>query len=307
MIDILLTVYNSEKYLAQQLDSIVSQTYTNWRIIIIDDCSSDKTCDIIEKYKQKYPEKIVLYKNSRNIGNPALNFFKLLKMSTSEYAMFCDHDDVWLCDKIELTLKAMKQKESQNPNLPVLVHTDSKVVDRNLNVLAKSMVLAQRLNPSAKTLKELVVQNNVTGCAAMLNRKLVLMASSVPKGAVMHDWWVALIASAFGAIEFVDRPTILYRQHGANQVGFKNASKISYVFNKFLNKREIKSSVLKTYIQCRSFLNRYRKILSPDQKKLLESYLRVGNGNKLQRVSRLVYGGFLKHGFFRKLGQVIYI
>ena len=307
MIDILLAVYNSEKYLAQQLDSIFSQTYTNWRLIIVDDCSSDKTCDIIEKYKQKYPEKIFLYKNSRNVGSPALNFFKLLKMSTSEYTMFCDHDDVWLCDKIELTLIAMKQKESQNPNLPILVHTDLKVVDRNLNVLAESMVLAQKLNPNAKTLNKLVVQNNVTGCAAMLNRKLVFMASSVPKGAVIHDWWVALIASAFGAIEFVDRPTILYRQHEANQVGFKNASKISYVFNRFLNKREIKSSVLKTYIQCRSFLNRYRKILSPDQKKLLESYLRVGNGNKLQRVARLVYGGFLKHGFFRKLGQIIYI
>lgn len=307
MIDILLAVYNSEKYLAQQLDSIFSQTYTNWRILIVDDCSSDKTCNIIEKYKQKYPEKIVLYKNSRNVGNPALNFFKLLKMSTSEYAMFCDHDDVWLCDKIELTLIAMKQKESQNPDLPILVHTDLKVVDRNLNVLAESMILAQKLNPNAKTLKQLVVQNNVTGCAAMLNRKLVLMAASVPKGAVIHDWWVALTASAFGAIEFVNRPTILYRQHGANQVGFKNASKISYVFNRFLNKHEIKSSVLKTYIQCRSFLNRYRKILSPDQKKLLESYLQVGRGNKLQRVSRLVYGGFLKHGFFRKLGQIIYI
>ena len=307
MIDILLAVYNSEKYLAQQLDSIFSQTYTNWRILIVDDCSSDKTCNIIEKYKQKYPEKIVLYKNSRNVGNPALNFFKLLKMSTSEYAMFCDHDDVWLCDKIKLTLIAMKQKESQNPDLPILVHTDLKVVDRNLNVLAESMILAQKLNPNAKTLKQLVVQNNVTGCAAMLNRKLVLMAASVPKGAVIHDWWVALTASAFGAIEFVNRPTILYRQHGANQVGFKNASKISYVFNRFLNKHEIKSSVLKTYIQCRSFLNRYRKILSPDQKKLLESYLQVGHGNKLQRVSKLVYGGFLKHGFFRKLGQIIYI
>ena len=307
MIDILLAVYNSEKYLTQQLDSIFSQTYTNWRILIVDDCSSDKTCAIIEKYMQKYPEKIVLYKNSRNIGNPSLNFFKLLKMSTSEYAMFCDHDDVWLCDKIELTLIAMKQKESQNPDLPILVHTDLKVVDCNLNVLAESMVLAQKLNPNAKTLRELVVQNNVTGCAAMLNRKLVLMASLVPKGAVMHDWWVALIAAAFGAIEFVDRPTILYRQHGANQVGFKNASKISYVFNRFLNRHEIKSSVLKTYIQCRSFLNRYRKILSPDQKKLLESYLQVSHGNKLQRVLRLVCGGFLKHGFFRKLGQVIYI
>ena len=307
MIDILLSVYNSEKYLAQQLDSIFSQTYTNWKIIIVDDCSSDRTLSIIAKYKKKYPGKIVLYENSRNCGNPALNFFKLLKMSTSEYAMFCDHDDVWLCDKIKLTLIAMKQKESQNPNLPILVHTDLKVVDQNLNVLAESMISAQKLNPNAKTLRELVVQNNVTGCAAMMNRKLVLMASCVSKGAVMHDWWVALIAAAFGAIEFVDRPTILYRQHGSNQVGFKNASKISYVFNRFLNKREIKSSVEKTYIQCRSFLNQYRKILSPNQKKLLESYLQVGNGNKLQRVLKLVGGGFLKSGFFRKLGQVIYI
>ena len=307
MVDILLAVYNGAKYLSQQLDSIFSQTYKNWRIIVVDDCSFDGTCGVIARYKQKYPDKIVFYRNGRNSGGPAANFLKLLKISTAEYVMFCDHDDIWLCDKIEVTLKAMKEKEAKNPGRPVLIHTDLKVVDCNLNVLAESMVAAQKLNPNASSLRELVVQNSVTGCASMLNRKLVLMCCEAPRDVIMHDWWAALVAAAFGEIGFVNRPTILYRQHGLNQVGFKNASKISFILDRFFSGCEIKRSMLQTYVQCRAFLKRYQKNLSPNQKKLLESYLMVGRGNKIQRVLRLFAGGFLKHGFFRKLGQVIYI
>ena len=106
------------------------------------------------------------------------------------------------------------------------------------------------------------------------------------------------------------KPHILHFQGKAKlhySVLFKNASKISFIFDRFLDGYEIKRSMLKTYVQCRAFLKRYQKKLSPDQKKLLESYLMVGRGNKIQRVLRLFAGGFLKHGFFRKLGQVIYI
>lgn len=307
MVDILLTTYNGEKYLREQMDSIFSQTYTNWRIIIVDDCSTDNTCPIIMEYKRKYPNKIELYKHNENSGDPASNFFELLNISRAEYVMFCDQDDVWLENKIEMTIKAMKELENKHEQLPVLVHTDLKVVDSKLNVLANSMVRYQKLDSNSKTLKELVVQNNVTGCTTMLNRKLVSKCCNIPKNVIMHDWWVALIAAAFGVIGFVNEPTILYRQHESNQVGSKDVSSILFLFNKFLHGGEIKRSILATYLQCEAFLNRYSSDLSVRQKNVLRNYLMVACGNKLKRIKRLLCGGFLKYGFVRKLGQIIYV
>ena len=307
MVDILLTTYNGEKYLHSQIDSIFAQTYMDWKIMIIDDCSTDKTCAIIDEYINKYPGKIEFYKNNKNSGDPASNFFKLLSMSKSDYVMFCDQDDVWLENKIDITINVMKNLESKNEQLPVLVHTDLKVVDYKLNVLAESMFKYQKLDSNAKTLKEIIVQNNVTGCTVMLNRKLVSMCCNIPENVIMHDWWVALIAAAFGVVGFANESTILYRQHESNQVGSKNASSILFLFNKFLHGGEIKKSILATYSQCEAFLGRYSRDLSLDQKSMLESYLMVACGNKLKRIKRLLCGGFLKYGFVRKLGQIIYV
>ena len=159
----------------------------------------------------------------------------------------------------------------------------------------------------AKTLKEIIVQNNVTGCTVMLNRKLVSMCCNIPENVIMHDWWVALIAAAFGVVGFVNEPTILYRQHESNQVGSKNVGSILFMFNKLLHGGEIKKSILATYSQCEAFLGRYSRDLSLDQKSMLESYLMVACGNKLKRIKRLLCGGFLKYGFVRKLGQIIYV
>lgn len=307
MVDILLATYNGEKYLHEQLDSIFCQTYKDWKIIIIDDCSIDNTCSIITEYQKKYPNKIELHRNNVNSGNPASNFFKLLEMSTSKYAMFCDQDDVWLSNKIDVTMNIMKKLESGNERLPVLVHTDLTVVDFKLNVLSNSMFRYQKLNSNAKTLRELIVQNSVTGCTVMLNQKLASMCCDIPPNVIMHDWWVALIAAAFGKIGFVNEPTILYRQHESNQVGSKDAASFLFLFNKFLHSRKIKRSMLATYSQCEAFLNRYSSDLSLKQKDILKNYLMVACGNKIKRIYRLFVGGFLKYGFARKLGQIMYV
>ncbi len=307
MVDILLAVYNGEKYLKEQIDSIISQTYKDWQIIISDDCSIDGTKSIIMEYKNKFPDKIKYYSNEKNSKSPMANFSKLLELSESPYVMMCDHDDVWLENKIELTLSVMKNLEGENSNLPILVHTDLKVVDCNLNVLSDSMMKSQKLNPKARSLKEIIVQNNVTGCTLMANRKLVEMSQNIPKCAIMHDWWMALVASAFGEIRFLDIPTILYRQHESNQVGSKNARKVSFILSKMFDKKEIKRSIFATYDQARAFLDRFYNELSNDQKKLIEDYLSVGKGNKVSRLIKLINFGFLKYGFVRKLGQIIYI
>ena len=92
MVDILLAVYNGAAYLSEQLDSIIKQTFTNWRLIILDDCSTDQTPEIVERYQQRYPNKIEYYVNETNSGNAKYTFFNLLAHSTADYVMTCDHD-----------------------------------------------------------------------------------------------------------------------------------------------------------------------------------------------------------------------
>ena len=94
-VEILMATYNGEKYIGEQIESILSQSYTNWIIRISDDCSKDKTAEIIKKYAEEYPEKIEIIENKSPSGSAKNNFFRLLGISTGEYIMCCDQDDIW--------------------------------------------------------------------------------------------------------------------------------------------------------------------------------------------------------------------
>ena len=220
MVEILLATYNGEKYLNQQLESLKNQTYKNWRIIARDDGSSDGTLKILKEFKRNNPDKIEIHLNNTTKHGPMNNFCELMNLSKSNYVSFCDQDDFWIATKLEKTIKLMKKLEKNFGNLPLLVHTDLIIADKNLNVMFKSMIRTQKLNfSSTKTIKQLIVQNCVTGCTMMANRNLIKICGCIPTGAVMHDWWLAIVACAFGKLEFLDESTIYYRQHEANTIG----------------------------------------------------------------------------------------
>ena len=135
MIDILLSTYNGKRFLEKQLDSILAQTYTEWRLLIRDDTSSDSTRAILEKYQQLNPQKIILFPNNinKNIG-VIKSFENLLECSNKEYIMFCDQDDIWLPNKIEVTLNTMKDLEAKHSTqTPIAVHSDLTLIDENEN------------------------------------------------------------------------------------------------------------------------------------------------------------------------------
>lgn len=136
MIEILLATYNSEKYLTDQLDSLFEQTFEDWHLTVQDDGSTDKTVDILRKYAAVYPEKMTVHVNEKNLGGAKYNFYDMLLKADADYVMTCDHDDVWLPDKMERTMATMKDLEAQNaPDIPLLVHTDLTVVDENQTIL----------------------------------------------------------------------------------------------------------------------------------------------------------------------------
>jgi glycosyltransferase involved in cell wall biosynthesis len=229
-IDILLAAYNGQAYLKEQIDSVLAQSNQDWRLIIRDDGSSDNTVSILEKYKAEHPDKIKLISDSDGNLGASLNFGRLLEQTDAEYIMFSDQDDIWLPNKIELTLNAMKATEQIYPDKPVLVHTDLKVADSDLNIIADSMWTYQKLFPEAgNDLNRAMAQNVVTGCTVMINKKARAISIPVPDEAIMYDWWLALNVCRHGKIVYVSIPSVLYRQHSKNRVGAQKARKINIV------------------------------------------------------------------------------
>jgi glycosyltransferase involved in cell wall biosynthesis len=302
-LDILLPTYNGERFIRELMDSLLGQTYTNWKLLIRDDGSSDGTLNIVRSYLEKYSHKMIFIQDGQNHVGACQSYAALLMHSQSDYIAFCDQDDVWFPNKIELTLSRMLELDRLH-NMPVLVHTDLKVVDGNLRILSDSLWKYQRINPNRKNLNHLLIQNNVTGCATMINRKLKDISIPVPKEAIMYDWWIALVASAFGKIEYIDTPTLFYRQHAGSDTGAKNYS--TWFFLSRINRiKETRKSIRKTLIQSRAFLSRFKDVLTPDQHEVTKDFSKLLQMGRFKRLGLILKHNIRKFGILRNLGFYI--
>lgn len=296
---ILMAVYNGQSFIEEQLLSILNQSYSHIHIIVSDNCSEDKTLEIVSRISRKYPEKITILTSGHNQGVVG-NFAKLIAYADADYIMFSDSDDVWLPNKIELTLQKMHEMEQLHGNhLPLLVHTDLSVVDRKLKCLHKSFWKFSGYAPHRHMhLNRQLAQNVITGCSVMINRPLLDLSKSIPKGIIMHDWWLGLIALAFGRVSIVDKPTILYRQHGGNDTGAKKYSLMAFL-------KQVKRKEADTYSQARLFLEFFENKLNPDQKAAVQAYLSKEKSSFISRVYLIYRYGFYKHGLLRNLRELI--
>lgn len=225
-VDLLLATYNGSKYLENQLDSIFSQTHQYFRLLVSDDGSSDTTQMILESYREKFGERLMIVPNRTPGRGVVRNFENLMRSSLeegrSDWMAFCDQDDVWLPQKIECMLAEMVRIEGADGHaVPCLVHSDLAVVDENLTTICSSFAKYQLMSSDTSSPLSLLSINQVTGCAMMVNRTLLKMALPMPNEAIMHDWWCGLISGS-GRRSFIKTPLILYRQHGSNQVGAKS-------------------------------------------------------------------------------------
>lgn len=215
-IDILMATYNGEKYVREQIESILNQTYSEFRLVICDDFSRDNTYNILKEYEIK-DERIVLHRNETNLGY-IKNFEKLLTLVENDYFMFADQDDVWYETKVEDTLKKLDETKSD------LVFTDLEVVDENLNTLNDSyntLMKYKRKILRADGYNKIYLYNVVTGCTTLTKSKYIKEILPLPNNKnLIHDHYIPLVISLCGGkIEYLDKPTIKYRQHGKNQVG----------------------------------------------------------------------------------------
>ena len=304
MVDILLATYNGERFLREQIDSLLNQSYRDFRILIRDDGSKDGTVSIIQEYVEQYPEKVIFIVDEKKGGSSAKNFFHLCSYATSESVMFCDQDDFWLPDKVNDTLKRMLMEEDKiGADKPILVFSEYSVVDEHLKLMpvneSHNQVAGYKLN-----LPNLLVQNYVTGCLAMVNRALYTKMGVFENAIQMHDWWAALIAVTFGSLIHLPEKTMLYRQHGDNVVGAVDVKSFAYRLDRLKDPKTRKSKEVYR-AQAQLFLSRYGEELNERDQKILMDFLHMYESRwKVVRVYRLLRGGFVKSDIVRILGQI---
>lgn len=205
-----MSTYNGEKYLEEQLESLLNQSYQNIKILIRDDGSKDGTLEILDKYLKKYPQKIkcILGENKGVIGS----FLSLIDASDKNcnYFAFCDQDDVWLKEKIEMAVNNMKT------DIPFMYFSNKIIVDEKLNVLKKEA------DQPEITLGNSIIQNIATGCTIVINKKLlnVIKNRKIDTSRIlMHDALIYIVANLIGEIYFDQNAYIYYRQHSNNVIG----------------------------------------------------------------------------------------
>ena len=305
-IEVLLPTYNGSRYVPHQINSLIGQSTDKWILKISDDYSSDNTINILKAVANE-KESINLVVQSNHVG-VVEGFNYLLNISENDYVMFCDQDDVWLPNKIEITFNKMLEMEKEyGKEVPILIHTDLQVVDHNLNLINPSFQKYQNLDPHPKKLlPRLLVQNFVTGCTMMINKPLKELITTIPPEAIMHDWWIALIAATMGKIAYINEPTVLYRQHQNNTIG-ANSWGINYILSKAQNVDKIKNTIQRTIIQAQKFREIYQDKLSLEQIQIIDTYIDIPNKPWLFRKYLMMKKGYYQVGKLKNFGFFIFI
>jgi rhamnosyltransferase len=301
LVTIVMSTYNGERFVRQQLDSLIEQKYANWCLLIRDDGSSDSTVNIIDEYQSRDARIRMVRDTHGNLG-PAKSFICLLQQVTSPIFMCCDQDDIWLPHKVH---QAVDRLEGSG-DIPKLFFTDLVVVDDALNVIAESFMTFQKFNPHrASSIKGLLMQNVVVGCTMAGNHallKLIQPAALKDCGQMlMHDWWLALLASAFGTIEYSPVALILYRQHGGNSLGAPGSNFARYIAMLRNTKPWERASlyICKVALQCSAFGRTYGYLLNCADVDAIEKVAALASSRSCVPLARALIAGLTMNGWLR--------
>ncbi len=210
-VEVLLSTYNGQRWLAAQLDSVLAQTHADLVVTVRDDGSADGTREVLAAYAARDPR--VHWTAGENVGVKR-SFLDLLSASTGDVVGFCDQDDVWEPDHVERAVAALAARTG-----PALWCSNLLVTDAGLRPLGRHDLV--RRGPS---FANALVEGIAYGCATLLNRPAVDLLRSPPEHVVMHDAWSYLVVSALGEVVYDRAPTVRYRQHGDNTVGVGGGS-----------------------------------------------------------------------------------
>jgi len=312
-VHVICPIYNGRVFLPSFLDSLQAQTHAQWVLWVRDDGSSDDSGAIVRSYADRDGRIRVLDHDGERRG--AAQAFRWLWdriPGAADYVMFADQDDVWLPEKITRTLEAMRTAEAERDGA-VLVHTDLVVVDAALREIAPSFWQFAGIDVHSTSLSRVVVRNMVTGNTAMINRALRECTGSISSDAVMHDWWVACVAAAFGRVVALPYASVLYRQHGANTIGVRrSAAHASWrelpaeSLNAFARSAKVRADIAIAARQAMAFVSAYGAALPERDRIFLHEYARMPSQGFLRRKWDVVRMQLLPgNGLLRNVGLLL--
>jgi glycosyltransferase involved in cell wall biosynthesis len=247
MVSVCIATFNGEKYIKQQLDSILYQLDINDEVIISDDNSTDKTIEIISRYKDSRIK--ILNANFRDFRK---NFENALKVAKGEYIFLSDQDDVWLSGKYKRCLEIIQEYD--------LVVTDSILVDDNLQEIKPSFF---KFYNSGKGILKNIYRSTYFGSCMAFKKRLLTYSLPLPKTKeIGHDLWIGIVAEIIGNVFFLNEPLLLYRRHEYSFVNLtlkmnnrKQRNIFIKIFGRFIMLKEILFFYLKyRFIQCKNII-----------------------------------------------------
>ena len=258
MITILLSTYNGEKYLEEQLNSLIKQEGVEVSIFVRDDGSKDNTHAILNRWQDNG---LLSWYTGKNLG-AARSFFDLLqKAPDSEYYAFCDQDDVWLPNKLQRALSYLSVTDSDIPNLYGAGYL---LVDANLNIMKK----VTKPYLSFNTAGSVMLESHTPGCTMVFNRALAKeVKKHIPECFVFHDRWVLLVAYLLGNIHYDHFASLMYRQHENNVVGASQNVTVLDRLKHLITLPKRKLSPL--YLLSSELLEAYKCTISEDKQEVL--------------------------------------
>lgn len=230
MISIALAAYNGAKYISEQLDSILSQNYQDFELIICDDCSTDNTWQIIEEYARK-DNRIKIYENNENLGFKK-NFEKAISLCNGEYIALSDQDDIWTNNHLDVLLKNINEKSASTGNALII---DKDGVEQNYT-LSEGDCYNIDGNEIDKLYTILCNRNPFFGAISIFRKDFFNIAMPIPDSVKYHDAWFAAVACCLNGLNYTFEPLLKHRVHGMNETGNHQNNLSNKISNAFKQK-----------------------------------------------------------------------
>jgi glycosyltransferase involved in cell wall biosynthesis len=291
--DVILAVYNGRDHLAPMLDSLLGQTINDFNVMARDNGSNDGTLEILERYKDKFDGRLRIIQGEPT-GSARGNFTILMQETKADYVLCADHDDVWMPDKVEITLRSMKEAEAKfGKSTPIYFFTDVVVVNKDLEVINSSYWNFKRIDPGISArLSQCLICAPMLGMASGMNRALVDLSNPVPGTVTGHDWWALLVAAAMGKVVYNSARTALYRIHGQNNSAPKQVGIILYL-NAKLGAGFVRHGLGRRMDQADALIEVYGQKIPPAQMAILQGFSKLRSQGFFRRRMTLVAHNYL--------------
>ena len=319
---VILCTYNGEKYLEEQIKSIMEQDREDFCLLYSDDGSTDSTKAILQSLQEKYGRRMRAFPRPMHSGSPAKHFLSILsalakgevETDNLEYIFLADQDDEWFPDKLSKTISVIKEEERKfGKSLPILCHTDCSLVNSRGELLAKSYRRYQKLPGASYRFSRLLLQNHVTGASLGINKALLQYCKEIPAEVKMHDHWLALLANCFGEIQYLPYASYAYRQHEENVLGAKKASVLKECEERLAASKEkdkedaIHSSYRALFSQGRELKRLFGDLLPEIKRKVLEAFLSLEGKSRLGKITTMALFGIYPYPLYRGIGAMLFL